>query len=163
MRLGLSQRGWNNVLIFASLFMIVLFNVTHQKFIANGESDTMTTLISPNSIIQSIDYSGLKFERLGAGWRTVSELPIDDTSANDFAQAWRSLLVKPLMSSPDTRQVDLNFPIAIYTTGSDQIWVFEILTTNDSAYIQNKNSGQWHQITANDLSKLVPSFLIQGK
>lgn len=161
MRIGLSQRGWNNVLIFSSLFMIILFNVTHQKLIANGETEAQTTLIEPNNIIQTIDYNGVKLERIGASWRVVSEINAESISAAHYAQAWRTIRVTPIKTVPQLNTVTINFPVSIYTTGSNDTIVFEILANSEQVFIQNKLTQQWFQLTTYDeLLTLVPESLL---
>ena len=69
----LSQRAWNNVIIFSMLMLIMLFNFSSE--LLNGESEETSFLIAlvPNNmVITTMNFGQEKVERIGQGWRTTS-------------------------------------------------------------------------------------------
>lgn len=80
MRLG--RRGWNNVLIFAVLAMILIFRLTGEKLEHNGQkhaqdtqqSQTTTaglTLLPPGTTVLEIDLPNRVIQRVGTGWQST--------------------------------------------------------------------------------------------
>ncbi|WP_339725791.1 hypothetical protein [uncultured Paraglaciecola sp.] len=72
--LKLSQRAWNNVIIVSMLILIMLFNFSG-NFLNDGSEDVSTslTLVPANMTITTIEFEQEKVERIGQGWRTLSE------------------------------------------------------------------------------------------
>lgn len=167
MRTGLTTRGWNNVLIFASLFMIILFNSTHKMLMDESEETNLQVLVAPQWIIQTIDFSGLKFERIGASWRTVTSL-VDAkvTNVASYVKNWQNQRISVLSSRPDMNQQSIHFPIVVYILGSEQgTMVFEVFIEQDNGlvYMQNKMTQNWFAMTLQELSQLVPSVLLPAR
>ena len=163
MRTGLSQRGWNNVLIFASLFMIILFNSTAEKFV-NNETDTeQSTLIKSDAIIQSIDFSGIKLERVGASWRVMSELSeISNISSQSIANAWQHQKFEVLTQAPNLMDDISRFPVIIYAHGYDNVQIFEVIIEplSDLAYVVNNNTKQWFILSIQHSTSLLPTQIL---
>ena len=163
MRTGLSQRGWNNVLIFASLFMIVLFNSTHQRFVSNENSKVKRTLISSNSLIQNIDYNGLRFERIGASWRTVSSITLDKELMPDKIIAhWTDVTIEVLENEPEINSLNSRLAASVDVLGTKQTHIFEFITDNDLGlvYIFDHSSTQWMMIDQSQLALFIPLVLV---
>jgi len=61
---GLSKRAWNNVLIFAMLGLIVVFNFDR---LFPVDSSNRAMLIAEHEFILSMQINELTFERIGTG------------------------------------------------------------------------------------------------
>ena len=163
MRTGLSQRGWNNVLIFASLFMIVLFNSTHQRFVSNENNTVKRTLIDSNSLIQNIDYNGLRFERIGANWRTVSSITLDkELMPADIISHWTSTSIELLTNEPAINSSNTRLPISVDVLGTKQTLIFEFIIDNDLGlvYVFDHHLAQWMMIDQSQLPLFIPLVLL---
>ncbi len=79
----LSKRSWNNVMIFACLAMIIIFNTMSDKLVDNAEGDSASVL-PPQSMILTFDTPEYTIERLGRNW--LLTLKKDQTSLNDIEQ-----------------------------------------------------------------------------
>lgn len=163
MKTGLTQRGWNNVLIFASLFMIILFNSTHQKF-TDGEDDIeQASLITQTAVIQSIDFSGIKLERIGAAWRVLASIELsNEIAADQIAQAWQYQQFTLLNEQPQLMATISRYPIVIFAHGYEQAQLFDVILEpqTDLAYVFNKLTGQWFVMNRVDASQLIPKPLL---
>jgi hypothetical protein len=89
----LSQRAWNNVIIFSMLLLILLFSST-SNFLTSNETDLDQTLllVPENSLIMTLDFGSQKVERIGRGWRVVggdTEELIDQTTLTKLIDNWR--------------------------------------------------------------------------
>ncbi|MFM2481336.1 hypothetical protein [Celerinatantimonas sp. YJH-8] len=80
MRLG--RRGWNNVLIFVALAMILLFKLTGERLNRSPSSDekaaqqvienaSEATLLPPNVVVLELDLPGRVIQRVGTAWQST--------------------------------------------------------------------------------------------
>lgn len=163
MKTGLTQRGWNNVLIFASLFMIILFNSTHQKFVESEDETQKATLIKVDAIIQSMDFSGVKIERIGASWRVVSSFETSKTvDAEKVTSFWQQAQFEQLNEAPELLQQTAQYPVIIFAHGYEQAQIFEVMLEpqNDLAYVHHKSNGTWFVLNHSEALMLLPSSLL---
>lgn len=162
MKTGLTQRGWNNVLIFASLFMIILFNSTHQRFVSNENSNVKRSLIEPSQFVQNIDFNGVKIERIGNAWRTVTQVPFkQQLDAENITQNWTQQLVTVLAQPPKVAHSQSRLPVAVDIIGATSGLIFEFIVEPELAvvYIFDHQNDQWMIIEQAQLSLFVPRFL----
>lgn len=162
MKTGLTQRGWNNVLIFASLFMIILFNSTHQRFVSNENSSVKRSLIESSQFVQNIDFNGLKIERIGNAWRTVTQVPFKQkVDAGNMTQNWTQQLVTVLEQPPEVAQSHSRLPVSVDIIGPTSGLIFEFIVEPalSVVYIFDHQNNQWMVIEQTQLSLFVPSFL----
>lgn len=160
----LSKRGWNNVLIFASMFMILLFNYTHKMFVDGEEQAGLSFLLPENSIIQTIDYSGIKFERIGSTWRTVTSIETTNLSAADFADAWLNQEFNAISDAPDLTVSTRKLPVVIWLAGNGQGWIFEVMNDPQQGltYLYSHQQQTWFELPENLVHQLIPSVLVKG-
>ena len=88
--MGLSKKGWNNVLIFACMGMIIMFNLMNDKLVDNAEGQVVP-ILPEQSMILTLEYPNYAIERLGTSWRVNpgDQLPTDE--AAPLIQAWGEL------------------------------------------------------------------------
>lgn len=87
--LRLSQRGWNNVIIFAMLFMILLFNSTNNLLIDNAENSAEQYLLPEGVPVMVLDFGQQKVERIGRGWRSNPGLSAEEDQLAQFVEHWQ--------------------------------------------------------------------------
>lgn len=83
----LSRRGWNNVLIFACLLLILVFNQS-ADLISSGESSS-SRLLPQDTPILRIDYGNHQLQRIGQGWRMQPSLELDEQALADIVKNWQ--------------------------------------------------------------------------
>lgn len=160
----LTKRGWNNVLIFSTLFMILLFNTTHQKFVEGEGVAEKRPLIAAEAIIQVIDYSGIKLERIGSNWRVQSVIEGDPNAAPEqLVQAWQSLTFETLSELPELSANSYSLPVLVQAIGLDSQQIFVVYIEPDSglAYFHNKILDVWQLGSIRDVKLLVPLALLK--
>lgn len=160
----LTKRGWNNVLIFSTLFMILLFNTTHQKFVEGEGVAEKQPLIAAEAIIQVIDYSGIKFERIGSNWRVQSALEGElNIIPEQLVQAWQSLTFEILAESPELSATSYSLPVLVQAIGLDsqQIFVVYLEPSSGLAYFHNKVLDVWQLGAIQEVKLLVPPVLLK--
>lgn len=86
----LTKRGWNNVLILACVIMIYLFNTMNTKLVDNIEGQA-EAILPPQSMLLTLEYPGMSFERLGRHWRTTPGVDIEPIVIEQLITGWQAL------------------------------------------------------------------------
>ena len=161
MRIRLSQRGWNNVLIFACLFLIMLFNSTEQIF-SEKEPEAIQPLLPANSLIQSINFNGIKFERIGSSWRVLTQITLSqELIAEDYIQHWHQAEFG-IINQPEHYKSAAMFPVIVWLAGESKGLVYEFFISQQDQqyYLYNPSVQQWQQLAPSQLPKLIPDILL---
>lgn len=98
----LSRRGWNNVLIFLVLAMILVFRLSDDRLSGAGDDkakassdsvvvDGQLALLPPNSIILEIDLPSRVIQRVGTTWRSQPSAARPVVTVD----AWQHMRLKP--------------------------------------------------------------------
>lgn len=163
MRIRLSKKGWNNVLIFASMFMILLFNYSHKMFVDGQTSEAPQALLPQNSLVQSIDYSGVKLERIGSNWRVLTELQdVELTSASDYVTVWQQQPFTLLLAEPLMLDSARSLPVVVWVAGQASGWVYEFVidAQEGTAYVKDHRQSLWYVVEPHLLSQLIPPSVL---
>lgn len=164
MRIKLSRMGWNNVLIFASMFMILLFNYSHRMMTQGSDSGVSDTLVGDGTIIQSIDFNGIKLERLGSNWRTVTAIEIDETiNPALIIESWTQQSFDTLDDTPMIANTAQVFLVVVWVAGEPNGWVYEFVIDNvaQTSYVKNHQTRTWFEIDQASVPHLIPPSLIK--
>ncbi|WP_416306868.1 hypothetical protein [Neptunicella sp. SCSIO 80796] len=146
----LSRRGWNNVLIFACLFMILLFSTSNRILLQNEEQSQSQLLLPESSEIMAIDYGTHKIERIGRGWRSVPVLDMDESQLNDIASHWQQAIVAKPMSG----QLAQPYIVTLWLAGQEQGSVYKLLPQGNDILVQHQQ--QLYLLTQHSLSDFIP-------
>lgn len=147
----LSQKGWNNVIIFVTLGLILIFNFSSDFLNRNSEQTTdRSYLIPTHAVITTIQFPCEKIERIGQGWRATSgsmELSQITQLISDWQQAQIQLFSRdlPMQSS--------NTLIKIWFAGQTEPTNFEFLTLADKTLVEIEQ--QTYELVHPDLSLLL--------
>lgn len=93
----LSRTGWNNVIIFSVMMIILLINATNDRLFPEGESGSDKHILPEHSVILTLainfsDNRQLTFERVGRAWQMTSQGILVDLSNQQIEQlmlAWQ--------------------------------------------------------------------------
>ena len=93
----LSRTGWNNVIIFSVMIIILLINATNDRLFPKGDIRSDKYLLPEHSVILTLvinfnDNRQLKFERIGRAWQLTSQGLLVDLSNQQIDQlmsAWQ--------------------------------------------------------------------------
>ena len=88
--MGLSRKGWNNVLIFACMGMIILFNLMNDKLVANAEGEVVS-ILPEQSMILTLEYPQFSIERLGTSWRVTPRESLGQDKVAPLIEGWLKL------------------------------------------------------------------------
>lgn len=130
----LSTKGWNNVLIFAVLTIIFLFNFSH-KLLLSPKAD-QTTIIDKQLTIVELHTPDFIIKRVGRGWVSTPEMGLSAQQLASLIDNWQSLKLatQPLIANPEYA-----FSIHIYSSDKEQPSVVQLIQQGDNYQLQINN------------------------
>ena len=150
----LSKRGWNNVIIFAMLFLILLFNFSNNMLLDNAvNSEEQHALLPEYSEINQIDFGTHRIQRIGLGWRMQPSLAITEPELASIAQQWLQATGQ-IMPFADLSQA---YVVSVQLAGEEQARVFKVSPQGEDVLIQYQQ--RLILLSQQDLSQFIPQLL----
>lgn len=140
----LSQKAWNNVIIFAMLAMILVLNISSFK---SDDSDFPVPVIEEGGLLLSLQIDQYVIERAGQTWRLSSSSPLANEQPSEeqsdalavLVDNWQRALVKTqnevtaeALQSPDV-------VVVLWLAGERNGLVLPIKTINQQTYLMFNN------------------------
>jgi len=119
---ALTKRGWNNVLIFSCMGMIIIFNLMGGKLIENAEGD-ITSVLPEQSMILTLDNPDFSIERLGTNWRVTPSDRLSIDAAQAIINKWLAMQGEMTFLPGSDEQ---GYRVAIWVAGDElprRYWV----------------------------------------
>jgi len=161
----LSRTGWNNVIIFSVMIIILLINATNNKLFSDEEHNNKgERLILPeHSVILTlaIDFPKQQkvfFERVGRSWQLTSHGIVLDKSNQQIEQmmfAWQQS--SGLIQAADV-VIDsvLAVSVKIALAGEDTLYEFTLYPLADQLLIYNHSEKYWIALPPTLSQQLLP-------
>ncbi|MCF2947270.1 hypothetical protein L0668_04065 [Paraglaciecola aquimarina] len=150
----LSQRGWNNVIIFTTLILIMLFNFSSDFLNRNvQDKPEISTLIPAGLVITTIEYQNDKIERIGQGWRAKSG-KLSHEQLTQLVANWQNAEVE-LFDDQLNWQSDVK-TISVWFAGQVKPITYSFLFFADKTLVktEQKINQQTYQLVNPDFSQL---------
>lgn len=147
----LSSRAFNNIVIFAMLAMIMLFNL--DAWLPKPSIEKQTRLINEQDMLLRIDMNSNRIERIGTDWRIVFESGASASKSKDayqLVQRWQSAELKAVSTIP--RVVD-STDVNVWLAAQDKPANLILQRTDSGTYVTIAE--QYYQIVNADYSALV--------
>lgn len=164
----LSRTGWNNVIIFSVMTIILVINATNNKLFPNEESENKAEqLILPeHSVILTLSIELSKsqrvlFERIGRSWQLTAKGVMLEKTEQQIEQmmfAWQqsSGLVQVADIVIDNKQ---GIPVQIALAGDAQAKTFTLYPLADQLLIYQHQDKLWLALPATLSQQLLPTNL----
>jgi uncharacterized protein YbdZ (MbtH family) len=91
----LTKTAWNNIIIFAMLLMILLFNTTSNILNTPSDMPDEVSLLPQGSVLMTLQSNGVQLERIGTGWRVDSEDASIQAQIDPLLTHWTSSIMTP--------------------------------------------------------------------
>ncbi len=117
----LSKRAWNNVLIFACLGMIIIFNLMSGKLIDNAEG-SVATILPEQSMILTLEYPNVSIERLGTSWRVNPSEIIQPADVERIMNTWLTISGEISLATSDEE----GYRVTLWLAGQEhpmKLWI----------------------------------------
>ena len=160
----LSRTGWNNVIIFSVMIIILLINATNDHLFSEGEGGNDKHLLPEHSVILTLtinfpDNRQLVFERVGRAWRMTRQGLLVDLSNQQIDQmmlAWQQS--SGLVQAGDVLVEGLEgIEVIINTATSKHELVYKLYPLVDQLLVFNLNNQLWLALPKAVTHQLVPN------
>ena len=164
----LSRTGWNNVIIFSVMLIIIMINATNDKlFPTAGKASNADQLILPqHSVILTLtmdfpEQQRILFERIGRSWQLTAKGIVLDKTDQQIEQmmfAWQqsSGLVQAAEIIIDN---DHAIAVQIALAGESQARKFTLYPLNDQLLIHQQKNNTWLALPVTLTQQLLPVIL----
>jgi len=140
----LSQKAWNNVIIFAMLAMILILNISSFK---SDDSDFPVPIIEDGGLLLGLQIDQYVIERAGQTWRLSSSSPIaNEQSLEERSDAlamlvdnWQRALVKSQYEVTAEALQSPDVVVVLWLAGERNGLVLPIKTINQQTYLMFNN------------------------
>lgn len=147
---NLTQRAWNNVIIFAMLFMVYLFSISNKLIVQNNDDARLRFLLPEHSVIMKISFPEVALERIGQSWRSRGS----DRWAMDILQSlihnWSHLVVY----EQDFARLTDPYIVTMLLAGEEKPRVVQIASVTDGLRINY--AGKSFLVSDYQLDDLIP-------
>ena len=131
----LSRKGWNNVLIFAVLTIIFIFNLGH-KLAPNKESDQLFIIDQQLTIVE-IKTPDFKIIRVGRSWQSEPNVGLSEQQLAMLINNWQHLPLTvhdPIPPSPHS------YPVLVYSANNSEPITVNLIQQGDDYVLQTESN-----------------------
>ncbi|WP_108652505.1 hypothetical protein [Dongshaea marina] len=146
----LTRKGWNNVLIFAVMAIILLFQLADRRIQRNAPAEQILSLLPKDAVILTWKGPDYSIERIGNSWRVQPALKISSLQISSRLDYW---LHQQWPKSPNQQFPEQGEVIRVWLAGHDQPLLLTLSRFQGDYYVRNW-LGVWLQVTSEDYWKL---------
>lgn len=166
----LSRTGWNNVIIFSVMIIILLINATNDRLFPEGESGSDRHILPEHSVILTLvinfdDNRQLTFKRVGRAWQMTSQGLLVDLSNQQIEQlmlAWQQS--SGLVQASDILVEGLQgIKVSISTATIKDELVYMVYPLVDQLLVFNLQNKLWLALPKAVAHQLIPNQLTLNK
>lgn len=161
----LSKKGWNNVLIFSMLIMIMVFNGMHTKFNSSEPNDTQVPLLPENSLVLSLEYPAVTIERIGQSWRTKPAIGLDAIQLSEIMGLWQTELVALQNDNEEAKVMTKGKMPEVFViaqlAGKDQGAVYAFYPQLQEVWIHDQQQNRWLKAPVSFFERIATPFVGQ--
>jgi hypothetical protein len=160
----LSRTGWNNVIIFSVMIIIIFLNFTNDKLFRRDQSGAYSqdiSLFSEPAVILSLSINKLiTIERLGKSWRiTPIKHNLSEQAVEQMMLSWQRAT-----GTTATLKYDLSMQtatlVSVVVAGKEQAYELSLYPTQDQLLIFNQQSKQWLSLPLAIYYQLLPPQIL---
>ncbi|MFT5163520.1 MAG: hypothetical protein ACI9FJ_002116 [Alteromonadaceae bacterium] len=162
----LSRKGWNNVLIFAMLMMIMVFNGMHTKFNSGDAENIQVTLLPEDSLVLTLEYPNAVVERIGQIWRSKPPLDITAEQLLAIMNDWQNQLVELQVDENEAKVMTQGkmpqYYVIARLAGKEEGAVYAFYLQFDHVWIHDQQQARWLKAPIELTNALIPTVLGQN-
>jgi len=157
----LSRTGWNNVIIFSVMIIIIFLNFTNDKLFRRNTDGAYTqdvAIFSDRAVILTLTINQqIKIERIGQAWR-MTPVKMKAQALEQMMQSWQLAT-----GNTETLKYDLSKQTAINVSavlaGEDKPQLLSLYPTQDQLLLFNHQKEQWLSLPLAIYYQLLPAEL----
>ncbi|WDE11685.1 hypothetical protein [Thalassomonas haliotis] len=158
----LSKTGWNNVIIFSVMAMILLINQMNKGLFDSGEETGAEDvfLIDRHSAILTLEVNQqLVIERIGRTWR-ATPAKITGQALEQMMLAWQDNSGTVVEEPSGLEQISA-VVVTLHLAGQQQAQVFSLYPVNEQLLLYHHGRNSWLSLPLPIYRQLLPPSLLQ--
>ncbi|MDR7120744.1 hypothetical protein [Rheinheimera soli] len=152
----LSQKGWNNVMIYTVVILIALF-IGLPEYFKQGSNEPQPQLISANQTLLALHFPAHQIERAGPNWR-VQPAVLTDEELTALLQQWQHAVL-PDKSPLNPVNPVLITEVSVWLTGKPAQQHWQLYQANDNHWLKAVDADLWYRLPQGQADLLFPSVL----
>ena len=153
----LSRTGWNNIIIFSVMGVILLINLTQRP--ANHDPSTASheqALFSQSQLILTLEIQQhVVIERIGRTWRSTPAL-IQGQALDQMMMSWQQVSGKAV-EQPAHVDLKMGLVVSLAIAGEANLMQLQLYDLDDTLYIYKTAAEQWYALPLPLFSQLLPA------
>ena len=151
----LSRRGWNNILIFAVLAMMMIFQYSGNRLSQTDSAAHYQSPLPAGSVILSMHFDNVLIRRVGSQLEAQPALVLSQPQLQQIIQSWEGATFKPVPA--DVQVANLAYGINIvFELANVTEPITLILYQMEDGYLLQNWQQQLLQLDASELHVLLP-------
>jgi hypothetical protein len=152
----LSQKGWNNVMIYTVLILVALF-IGLPEYLKQGRNEPQPQLISASQTLLALHFPKHQIERAGPNWRSQPAVLTED-QLTVLLQHWQQTTL-PDKSPIDPINPQLISEVSVWLTGKPAQQQWQLYQAGEHAWLKAIDAGLWYRLPPGQADLLFPSVL----
>jgi hypothetical protein len=161
--LRLSKKGWNNILIFSMLLMIMVFNGLHKRIPFGKVEAQAVSLLPDDSLVLTLTFGDIAVERIGQSWRTNPQADIEAAELTQMMLAWKGKKAQWHQQDMDAKLLtegkEPDYYVIATLAGKSDGAVYAFYPQLEMVWVHDQHQKRWLEITIEDLDTLIPKPL----
>jgi hypothetical protein len=158
----LSRTGWNNVIIFSVMAMILLINLTSKQLFQTQPSNndlTEQAILGDDPVILTLGINNqLLIERIGRTWRAIPA-KISGQALDQMMQSWQQTTAV-VQTAPTQVDQQAGIIVTVELAGQQQAQVLSLYPVQHALFIYHHGQQQWFSLPLPIYRQLVPINLV---
>ena len=158
----LSRTGWNNVIIFSVMAMILVINQMNKGLFQSGEraAAEQSFILERHSAILTLAINRqLLIERIGRTWR-ATPAHISGQSLEQMMLAWQESS-GAVVNAPEGLEQQSGVVVTVQLAGQLQPHVFSLYPVSEQLLLYLHGEKRWLSLPLPLYQQLIPSSLLQ--
>ncbi|WDD98943.1 hypothetical protein [Thalassomonas actiniarum] len=157
----LSRAGWNNVIIFSVMAMILLIHQMNKGLMEPGENNSgqEVYIIDRHSAILTLEVNQqLVIERIGRTWRATPAI-ITGQALDQMMLAWQDNSGTVVEAPAGLEQVS-SVVVTLHLAGQEQPQVFSLYPVSEQLFLYHHSQKLWLSLPLPIYRQLLPPSLL---
>lgn len=149
-KMRLSKRGWNNVLIFGVLLIIFIFNFSEKLRLSS--TIPQHTVISSDITIVEIETPDYIITRVGRKWESKPNIGLSSENLQHIVNNWQTI---PLDTLAEQNLPTSDFTLKFFVTEQTQPIIVQLHQQADNQYILQVNDDTFLSLPTEKLTSFL--------
>jgi hypothetical protein len=159
----LSRKGWNNVIIYAAMAMILVLNLANKQLFDDPQTTGDRGLLPQGAVILTLDVTGqYRIERLANSWRLLPDLAINPQQLDAMMMAWHDTVALQALTDESDKISQAHIAVSITLANSSLPYRLDFYPGVEFCLVYLHHSKQWLTLANVAYQQLFPINFSEG-